>query len=290
MSHDPTTAFVSDPTTTLVLALTTAALNFGSGVVGAIRGPRDAGSHWQAGNDATTTGGDQPRVSEQFLTEVISDSSVHLAKLITEVRDHIEEAIHRQSVLESIQLVQAKVNALRRLTDVKSRDDAKIADHLVLSLLSPMHESLELAKLRLEMSGATEVWRYVNIVGTSALLSGYAFLGHDKPDLREEMEAEMHAIRIRVLNDLAPKLIASPDHAFPWEQVPHLLTAEGSADLSALYLRYLETASAPEERALLGNYRDLVDMFKGFDQKAGLSQFVQGISAARLFARKPRLP
>jgi hypothetical protein len=68
----------------------------------------------------------------------------------------------------------------------------------------------------------------------SALIAGYAFIGMDMPLLRTELEQTLKEVQMKMLDEIAFKLIPKKSR-FPWEKVSLLLSVEGVNDLLALY-------------------------------------------------------
>jgi hypothetical protein len=172
-------------------------------------------------------------LDEKTLRKVIDDTNRHLESLIEIQSREILDELRRQRVRDALQEIQARVGALKLLLNGRDLDSA-VAMQLVISALNPLQVSLEVAKFRLQDSGDKEAWQFCYIVGTSALLSGYGFLGQDMPHMRAELKESIYAIQKLILNRAAARIIASGNEV-PWEQVPQLLTPEGVETLLELY-------------------------------------------------------
>jgi hypothetical protein len=176
----------------------------------------------------------QERVlDKQLLRDIIEETNEHFSKMLNTSSKEIIQEMRQNRVRDAVQDVQARVNALKTLLNTHTLDPNLIT-HLVISALNPLQVSLEVAKLRLQDYGDQETWQLCYISGTSALISGYAFLNQDVPHLREELEKSMKEVQRRVLNDAAAKIIMAKGE-IPWECVPRLLSPEGIEDLHQLY-------------------------------------------------------
>ncbi len=202
----------------------------------------------QSSEDAPTSLRPQSpvRISREFLKEVIAESDMRLANLVESVGHNIIEEMRCLAVTEAVQDVQARVKALRQLTISPEAEDNQFCFQLVISALNPLHVSIEKANIRLNGFGAYQAWRCVNVIGTSALISGYEFLGQPRRDLREDLEKAVREVQIEILNELAPRMIGSPDHVFPWEQVPRFLSYEGAPALCEIYTRFVDADPQPK--------------------------------------------
>ena len=105
---------------------------------------------------------------------------------------------------------------------------------IVITALNPLQVSLELARLRLQDYDKEDIWHYCYITGTSALISGYAFLGQDVPHVRAELEATMKNVQIVILNEIACRTFPQK-RDFPWDRVPLLMSPKGADELLELY-------------------------------------------------------
>ena len=177
-------------------------------------------------------------LDEEALRHVIDQTNQHLKRLLEVQGRQILAEMRRQRVQEAIQEVQARVSALKSLTGIESESsesESGIALQLVIGALNPLQVSLEVAKLRLQEYGQQEeIWQFCYIVGTSALLSGYAYLGQDMAHMRAELKETIYRVQREILNKAATKLL-SMGKEIPWEQVPRLLLPEGVEDLAQLY-------------------------------------------------------
>lgn len=172
-------------------------------------------------------------LDEKTLRKVIDDTNRHLESLLEIQSREILDELRRQRVRDALQEVQARVAALKLLLNGRELDST-VAMQLVISALNPLQVSLEVAKFRLQDYGDKEAWQFCYIVGTSALLSGYGFLGQDMPHMRAELKESMYSIQKLILNRAAARIIAAGNEV-PWEQVPQLLTPEGVETLLELY-------------------------------------------------------
>ena len=71
---------------------------------------------------------------------------------------------------------------------------------------------------------------FCHVVGTNALIAGYAYLGQNVPSLQKDLENSIYVFQKRLLD-----AIAQSNREIPWNNVPHLLTIDGISDLVELY-------------------------------------------------------
>lgn len=170
---------------------------------------------------------------KKFLESAIENSTQNFNKLLEVSSKAIIEEMKKERTKDAVQEVQANVTSLKQLLQIEIIDE-KIAIQLIVGALNPLQVSLEKARLRLLDYGYDEIWQYCFIIGTSTLLAGYAYLGQDIPQLRNELQSIILKSQISVLNEIA--LIIIPNQkTFPWEKVPHLLTPQGVDELVNLY-------------------------------------------------------
>jgi hypothetical protein len=136
----------------------------------------------------------------------------------------IVDAIRQERVRDAVQDVRARSNALNALTSATELD-AVVAHQLALTSLVPLEVSLQKARYVLEDYGSEEGWKYCNIVGTSALVAGYSFLGQTMQHLREQLDDDVKAIQESMLDDIAARSVAQ-GKTIPWRSIPELLKLE----------------------------------------------------------------
>lgn len=173
-------------------------------------------------------------LNKQFLQNVIVQTYEHFSRLLDQQTDTIINEIQIQQIRYAVNDVQAHVQALQNLLELNTIDDPILAIQLVTTALNPLQVSIEKARLQLEDYEGQEVWQYCHIVGTSALIAGFAFLGQDMPLLRQSLDKTIKRIQLHLLDEIAIKMLQSQEE-FPWEQVPYLLTYEGVDRLLELY-------------------------------------------------------
>ncbi|RRB04441.1 hypothetical protein [Larkinella rosea] len=188
-------------------------------------------------------------LDEETLQKFINQTTKHLNSIIDAQTQLLLEEARKQRVREAIQDVQARVRSLKMLTTSKNLDP-NITMQLVITALNPLQVSLEIAKFRIQDYGDQDIWEACYIVGTSALLAGYAFLGQDVSRWQEELFASMSDIQKRILNDTAVKILRAKKE-IPWEKVQKLLSPEGVEDLITVYEESL-LASVPDINNLEG--------------------------------------
>jgi len=176
-------------------------------------------------------------LNKEYLQTVINQTNEHFIKLLKESENRIIEEIQSRDIRNAIQQVQAHTQSLKYLLNI-TNTDFETLQKIVITALNPLQVSLEVAKLKLSEYDKIEYWNYCYMLGGSALLAGYTFLGLEMPALREELEKEIKYIQLKILRETA-LIILSEHEDFPWERVPILLSFEGSEELSELYLNAL---------------------------------------------------
>ncbi|HAO19814.1 MAG TPA: hypothetical protein DCQ37_04535 [Desulfobacteraceae bacterium] len=176
-------------------------------------------------------------INKEYLQAIISQTNEHFTKLLKESENRIIEEIQSRDIRNAIQQVQAHTQSLKYLLNI-TNTDFETLQKIVITALNPLQVSLEVAKLKLSEYDKIEYWNYCYMLGGSALLAGYTFLGLEMPALREELEKEIKYIQLKILRETA-LIILSEHEDFPWERVPILLSFEGSEELSELYLNAL---------------------------------------------------
>lgn len=172
-------------------------------------------------------------LDKEALKRIINETNQHFSKMLESHTGEIIKAVQRQRVQDAVQEVQARVNALKVLLNAQNIDP-NLTMQLVISALNPLQVSLEVAKFRLQDYGDPRTWQFCHIVGASALISGYAFLGQDVSHMVVELEEAMYETQKQVLNEAAVKIVASQKE-IPWERVQFLLLPEGADELLELY-------------------------------------------------------
>jgi hypothetical protein len=175
--------------------------------------------------------------NKSFLEKTIADSTHKFEELLNSKSNEIKQEMKDQRVRECVEDVQARVASLRQLlgfTNIAEMNP-QLAAQLIISALSPLHVSLEKARLGLRDSGKEDLWPYCQVVGMSALIAGYAYLGQDMPGLREELQKSIRQTQIRMLNSIA-NIMFQAHIEIPWERIPQLMSIEGVTELSELYM------------------------------------------------------
>lgn len=176
----------------------------------------------------------QDRVlDKESLKNIIDEAGTRFERLLERNKQEIIDEIRWQKVVESVHEVQARVAALRVLLN-NDAIDHNISMQLVISTLNPLQVSLEVAKLRLADANNSDMWEACYIIGTSTLISGYAFLGQDVPNMRTDLLKVLTDIQKRILDDVAANMVRVGDR-IPWDDVPKLLSLDGAGDLVSLY-------------------------------------------------------
>lgn len=172
-------------------------------------------------------------IDKATLQKVIAETNRHFVKLLDTHTAEIITEIRLQRIKDAVQEVQARVVSLKTLLNSPPVDQ-NVAMQLVISALNPLQVSLEVARFRLQDNGEHDAWRYCYLVGTSALIAGYAFLDHDASHLVVELQSAMYDSQRSILNATATTLLAAK-REIPWENVPRFLSPEGADELLQLY-------------------------------------------------------
>jgi hypothetical protein len=176
------------------------------------------------------------KLNEEFIKNAVNKAADNLSSVIEHISEYIVDEMRKMRLREVIQEVQAcadTLGTLSTLSKIQSMDQEIFMRMLVTSII-PLQISLGKAKFAIQDYGNEYIWRFCHIVGTSALMAGYEFLGQDMPHLREELEKSMKYVQIEILNEVATKIIPLR-RSFPWEEIPLLLSPEGIKNLTELY-------------------------------------------------------
>lgn len=173
---------------------------------------------------------------KEFLEKVISDSTGQLSNLLDVASSDIKKEIQEQSIIDVVQDLQAHIMALGKLINLTQSSEITpiLAERLITGGLLPLQVSLEKAEIRLAHYGQDDMRSHCHIIGTSALIAGYAFIGQDVPSLQKDLEDSIRKFQKRLL-DLIAKMAISTGKEIPWEKVPYFITIDGMTDLFELY-------------------------------------------------------
>lgn len=176
---------------------------------------------------------------EEFLSDIVDTTIDKLSVLLNEQTTQIFYVLQQQHIREAIQELQARVSALKTLLNYKEVDSS-IATQILMSALNPLQVSLNIAEYRIKDANQIEVWEYCYIVGNSALLAGYAYLGQDLPRLREELTKRINEIQTQLLNQIATDILLNGGE-IPWAEVPSMLKPENAYKLLDLTNKHKNT-------------------------------------------------
>ncbi len=198
-----------------------------------------------------------------FVESIISESNDQLADLLKVATSDIKQEIREQGVIDVIQDLQADITVLGKLLDLANTSELSpaIAERLIPNALIPLQKNLEKARLRLNQYGSNDIGSYCQIVGTSTLIAGYAFLGQNVPTLQKELQNSIYNFQKHLLDEIALITIQA-NKEIPWEKIPHLITIDGVPELYSLYNSTLEFA--PKNK---GNKNQLIPMKVPHDDK-----------------------
>jgi hypothetical protein len=174
--------------------------------------------------------------TKEFVENVISDSNEQLGNLLTAISSDIKQEIREQSILDSIQELQADITVLGKLLDLANASELTpaFAERLIPNALIPLQKDLEKAQSRLKHYGRDDISLYCHIVGTKTLIAGYSYLGQTVPSLHKELEVSAQIFQKQLLDEIA-QMAVKTNQQISWEKIPHLLTIEGVSDLYILY-------------------------------------------------------
>ncbi|MBI5295804.1 MAG: hypothetical protein HY869_10035 [Chloroflexi bacterium] len=173
---------------------------------------------------------------KEFLEKVISDSTGQLSNLLDAASSDIKKEIQEQSIIDVVQDLQAHITALGKLINLIQSSEITpiLAERLITGGLLPLQVSLEKAEIRLAHYGQDDMRSHCHIIGTSALIAGYVFIGQDVPSLQKDLEDSIRKFQKRLLDSIA-KMAVSTGKEIPWEKVPYFITIDGMTDLFELY-------------------------------------------------------
>jgi hypothetical protein len=230
----------------LFVTLMSSAIGFAGQVLSSVIAKLKGATSEQASiSNQMVIGFDSQQFDKTFLEGVIKDSTTKIAELLEATSNDLKQEMREQRVREAVQDVQAHVAALRQLLSLREMNP-QLAIQLVVSALNPLQVSLEIAKLRLRDHDKEAVWQYCYVIGTSALIAGYAYLGQDMPSLREDLEETIRQVQVRMLDSIAQLMIPAKMN-IPWGQVSRLMTVDGISELSELY--YVTAQSVNKENS-----------------------------------------
>lgn len=176
-----------------------------------------------------------------FMQQAIHETTQLLARLLADDAALLFSNMEKSQAREVVEDIQLHTVALRELLSMKLLSSHSVILEKIVTVLNPLQISLERAKFCLRSERPDEaaphqeaLWQVCYITGTTTLLAGYAFLGHELPKLKTELRAFIKSLHTRMLNDIALHLIPSRQD-FPWDNVSQLLEPAGAETLLALY-------------------------------------------------------
>lgn len=178
------------------------------------------------------------RIDKKFFIEVIDRASENLTKVISTSTKIILQEMRQQEVRKAVQDIQADIRTLHKIASYDSLD-SKVALQMMTTLLIPLQVHIEYARLVLTEPKDKNLWNLCYLSGTTALITGYAFLGQEIPALREDLESKMQEIQVELLDEVTRKLVSSRK-ALPLVKFPLLLHPEGADELLELYMKTLK--------------------------------------------------
>jgi hypothetical protein len=172
-------------------------------------------------------------LDKEFVERVIQDAVSSLDKLIELNSTAIIDEMHRIRARDAVQEVKARASSLRILLNATELDIVLVTQMLT-GALNPLQVSLEKARYVLHDYGNKESWDYCYLVGSSALLAGYAYLGQRMQYLEDELMEHSKRVQYSILDSIAVARVAS-GVSIPWSDVPKLIEPEGAEALLGLY-------------------------------------------------------
>lgn len=182
-------------------------------------------------------------LDKKFLTDVVDKTVEKLSILLNKQTVQFFYILEEHQIRGAIQELQARVSALKTLVNYTTLDP-NIATQIMVSSLNPLQVSLNIVEIRLKDAGQNELWEYCYVVGNSALLTGYAYLGQDLPALREELEDHLKIIQNKLINQVAREIIISGGE-IPWNEVPSMLKPENAYKILDLNKSYQQSLQMP---------------------------------------------
>lgn len=169
------------------------------------------------------------------LKRTIQESTLSLGQLVRSGVDETIDAIRRNRILGAMDDLRARVtlmNDLLRETNI----DLQVTERLVSQVLTPLRESVIKTGHILEESNDQDLIASCRIVGLTALVAGYEYLGQgDKTSLKSDLRQELLSLQKRMLSRYARGCLEKGEE-FPWEDVPHLLEVTQAKMLAEKYV------------------------------------------------------
>lgn len=179
-------------------------------------------------------------MDREHMLEIIEKTTGRLEDLLTLQTQTILDEMKRQRARDAVQEVRARADALKSLLGADDVD-TELVTQMVIGALMPLEVSLGKAKYALLDYGNEESWYFCYIVGASALLAGYAYLGYRPGHIERDLLTQIQFVQERVLDELAHMRVEA-GKSIPWREVPELLEITGAERLFALYEHSLEEA------------------------------------------------
>ena len=171
-------------------------------------------------------------------TEILQDTVKDVGRSIEalakseslRILDHIERNKYEAALLD----VKAKVFILEDLIG-ESDIERSLNDRLVQQSIVPLREAIIKAQHVLANIPDPQFSLCCEIVGLRAVVAGYEYLGQDASKFRGQLKDRMLLLQHRMLDQYAKELLNRGD-PFPWNEVPKLLSTDGSLDLADMYI------------------------------------------------------
>ena len=181
------------------------------------------------------------RFDGEFLKDAIDSAFERLEALIATQVKEFKVELRKERTRQLVVSLQAKVAALKNLIVLQDSDSGLTGD-VVKSAIFPLRAAIE--EVTADVGEASpHLMDYCLIVGNSALVAAYGYLGHDAKPIRLELEMAVRRVQTSLLDQIALERLKM-GIGFPWERVPRLLEAENAHELRHLYLESMEQASA----------------------------------------------
>lgn len=196
----------------------------------------------------TTTVVVERALDKEFMEKIVREAVSSLDSLIKHSAEVIVDELRRARVRDAVQEVKARASALRILMNATELDTALVIQMLT-GALNPLQVSLEKARYVLEDYGDKESWDYCYLVGTTALLAGYNFLGQRPGYLEDELLRQARSVHSAILDKIASVRVKA-GVPIPWQEVPALLEPSGADALRTLYEETMAQDNSTDPAAL----------------------------------------
>ncbi|MGI6390816.1 MAG: hypothetical protein ACOX7Q_11575 [Kiritimatiellia bacterium] len=181
--------------------------------------------------------------SQDQLKRTIKQSTEILGTLIKSESLTVIEKMERDRARNALDDLKASVTAMKAIL-AENNIDRELAERIITQHLTPVrHYTIKASNILGELEDEN-LGSCCRIVGLTALVAGYEYLGQDvSGGIKKELGNELLALQKRMLTHYARSLFARGED-LDWEKVPEMLSVKGAETLAE---RFIETGDTPIE-------------------------------------------